>query len=57
MCLMNSFGWVGGGFAPIAIGLGAAQFGMGLSLGRQGAIYLTLGLILRFAIRHPRTAL
>jgi MFS family permease len=62
--VMNSVGWLGGGFAPIAIGAASAHYGMSACLSATSAIYLAFGLLLaagvmrymRGAPSTPRTA-
>ena len=44
--LMNSLGWLGGGFAPVALAFGSSRFGMSACLSATSAIYLTLSMIL-----------
>ena len=44
--VMNSVGWLGGGFAPIAIGAASAHYGMSACLSATSAIYLAFGLLL-----------
>lgn len=44
--LLNSLGWLGAGFAPIAIALGTARYGMSVCLSATAAIYLTIGLLM-----------
>jgi MFS family permease len=57
---MNSLGWLGGGVAPVAIGVLAGRYGMSASISATSAIYLCVALLLwlgihRFSrIPHPR---
>lgn len=44
--LLNSLGWLGGGFAPIAIALGASHYGMSVCISATAGIYLIIGLLL-----------
>jgi MFS family permease len=44
--LMNSIGWLGGGAAPVAVGVASAQFGMSACLSATSLIYLSLGVLL-----------
>lgn len=47
--LMNAVGWIGGGFAPIAVALAAQRYGMGAAISAGSAVYLVVGLLLVFA--------
>jgi MFS family permease len=52
--ILNSMGWLGGGFAPVCIALAAARYGMSICISATAAIYLLVGLTLlaaRAAIR------
>jgi MFS family permease len=40
--VMNSLGWLGGGFAPILIGTFTRQFGLGACLSATSVVYLAL---------------
>lgn len=44
--LLNSLGWLGGGFAPVLIALAAARFGLGACLSATAAIYLATAIAL-----------
>lgn len=44
--ILNSMGWLGGGFAPVIIALAAARYGMSLCISATAAIYLLIGLLL-----------
>ena len=46
--LMNAVGWVGGGFAPVAIALTSARWGMSASISAGSLVYLAVGLLLVF---------
>ena len=48
--VMNSIGWLGGGFAPVAIAAASARYGMSACLSANSAIYLAVGLLLTFGI-------
>ena len=37
--IMNSFGWIGGGIAPLAIAIGSQRFGIGACLSATALIY------------------
>jgi MFS family permease len=50
--MMNSLGWLGGGFAPIVIALAAAKYGMGPSISGTAAVYLISGLLMLLAARR-----
>jgi MFS family permease len=44
--VMNSIGWLGGGFAPVAIGAASGRYGMRTCLSATSAIYLAFGLLM-----------
>ena len=44
--LLNSLGWLGGGFAPVAIALSASRYGMSASLSATAVIYLAVAALL-----------
>jgi len=46
--LMNAVGWIGGGFAPVAIALAAERYGMSASISASSIVYLVVGLMLLF---------
>jgi predicted MFS family arabinose efflux permease len=48
---MNSLGWLGGGFAPIAIALAAGRYGMGASISGTALVYCLSGLLMLLAAR------
>jgi MFS family permease len=50
--LMNSLGWLGGGFAPIVIALAAGRYGMGPSISGTALVYLASGLLMLLAARR-----
>jgi MFS family permease len=50
--MMNSLGWLGGGFAPIVIALAAAKYGMGASISGTAVVYLISGLLMLLAARR-----
>ena len=43
--VMNAVGWIGGGFAPVAIVLASDRYGMSASISASSAIYLLAGLL------------
>ena len=49
--LMNSIGWLGGGFAPIAVAFGSRRYGMSSCLSATSIIYLGLSLVLFYDVR------
>jgi sugar phosphate permease len=49
---LNSLGWLGGGLAPIAIAIAASHYGMSACLSATAAIYLFIGLLMRWAARR-----
>ena len=50
--LLNSLGWLGAGFAPIAFAIGSARYGMSASISGTAAIYLLIGLLMFFVARR-----
>jgi len=50
--LMNSLGWLGGGFAPIVIALAASRYGMGPSISGTALVYLASGLLMFLAAQR-----
>jgi MFS family permease len=54
--LLNSLGWLGGGFAPVMIAIAAAHVGLSYCLSATAAIYLAIGVALFLASRKvPRS--
>lgn len=49
---MNSLGWLGGGVAPVAIGVLAGRYGMSASISATSAIYLLVALLLWLGIHR-----
>jgi sugar phosphate permease len=50
--ILNSLGWLGGGFAPIAIAVAAQRYGMSASISATAGIYLFIGLLLLWGARR-----
>lgn len=50
--MMNSLGWLGGGFAPIAIALAANRYGMGPSISGTALVYCISGLLMLLAAQR-----
>jgi len=44
--VLNSLGWLGAGFAPVAIAIAAAHYGMSASISATAGIYVLIGLLL-----------
>ena len=42
--ILNSLGWLGGGFAPVLIAVAASRFGLSACISATAAIYLAIGL-------------
>ncbi|WP_260703699.1 MFS transporter [Edaphobacter flagellatus] len=55
--LMNSLGWLGGGFAPIFIAKAAENFGLSACLSATSAIYLCLGFVLLRLVSNMRRSI
>jgi predicted MFS family arabinose efflux permease len=49
--VMNSLGWLGGGFAPLLIAIAAQRFGLSVCLSATSVIYLMLALLLLLLAR------
>jgi sugar phosphate permease len=47
--MLNSLGWLGGGFAPVAIALAANRYGMGPSISGTALVYCVSGLLMLLA--------
>jgi MFS family permease len=54
--IMNSFGWLGGGFAPLVIGACTQRFGLSACLSATSLIYLALSCLLFLLARQMRTS-
>jgi sugar phosphate permease len=50
--LLNSLGWLGGGFAPIVIALTAGRYGMGPSISGTALVYCISGLLMLLAAQR-----
>jgi MFS family permease len=50
--LLNSLGWLGGGFAPVIIALASRRYGMGPSISGTAIVYLLSGLLMLAASRR-----
>ena len=50
--VLNSLGWLGGGFAPIAIALAANKYGMGPSISGTALVYCSSGLLMLLAAQR-----
>jgi MFS family permease len=46
--VMNAAGWVGGGFAPIAIAMASERYGMSAAISASSIVYLLVGSLLLF---------
>lgn len=56
--ILNSLGWLGGGFAPVVIAIAATRYGMSTCISATSGIYLSIGLALlcgSFALKINRT--
>jgi sugar phosphate permease len=52
--VLNSMGWLGGGFAPVLIALAAAHFGLSVCISATAGIYLCIGVLLFVGARSLR---
>jgi MFS family permease len=50
--MLNSLGWLGGGFAPIAIALAASKYGMGASISGTAFVYCISGFLMLLAAQR-----
>jgi MFS family permease len=50
--VLNSLGWLGGGFAPIAIAAAAQSYGLSACISATAGIYLVIGILLLFGSRR-----
>jgi MFS family permease len=50
--ILNSLGWLGGGFAPVVIALAANRYGMGPSISGTAFVYCVSGLLMLLAARR-----
>lgn len=50
--MLNSIGWLGGGFAPIAVALAASHYGMSVCISATAGIYVFIGLLLFWGSRR-----
>jgi MFS family permease len=53
--ILNSLGWLGGGFAPILIALASARFGMSACISATAAIYALISILLFLGSRSLNT--
>jgi MFS family permease len=53
--LLNSLGWLGAGFAPVAIAVASASYGMSASISATAVIYLVIGLLLAAAVARQKS--
>lgn len=49
---MNSIGWMGGGFAPVAIAAASQSWGMSACISATAGIYLAFGLLMAVGVRR-----
>jgi MFS family permease len=50
--MLNSLGWLGGGFAPVVIALAATRYGMGPSISGTALVYCISGLLMLLAAQR-----
>ncbi len=50
--MLNSLGWLGGGFAPVVIALAANRYGMGPSISGTAVVYCLSGMLMLMAAWH-----
>ena len=50
--VLNSLGWLGGGFAPIAIAVAAQHYGLSACISATAGIYLFIGLLMLWGARR-----
>ena len=54
--VLNSLGWLGGGFAPIAIAVAAQHYGLSACISATAGIYLFIGLLMLWGARRLTVA-
>lgn len=55
--MMNAVGWIGGGIAPLAVGIASERYGLSAAISASSVVYLVVGLLLLVGIRaFMRTA-
>jgi MFS family permease len=54
--MLNSLGWLGGSFAPIAIAMAASKYGMGPSISGTALVYCASGLLMLLAAQQTISA-
>lgn len=52
---MNSIGWLGGGFAPVAIAAASGRWGMSACISATSMIYLAFGLLMLYGVARYRS--
>jgi hypothetical protein len=50
--VMNSIGWLGGGFAPLAVAAASERYGMSAAISANSAVYLLFGCLMVFGVRR-----
>ncbi len=50
--MLNSLGWLGGGFAPVVIALAANRYGMGPGISGTAVVYCLSGMLMLMAAWH-----
>jgi MFS family permease len=48
--LLNSLGWLGAGFAPVAIAVASTRYGMSASISATAGVYVVIGVLLAAAV-------
>lgn len=52
--ILNSLGWLGGGFAPVAIAAASARYGMSACISATAGIYLSIACLMVFGVSRMR---
>jgi len=55
--ILNSLGWLGGGIAPVAIAAASQHYGMSACISATAAIYLSLAVLLGWAVKSDNLSL
>jgi nitrate/nitrite transporter NarK len=54
--MLNSLGWLGGGFAPIAVAVAASRYGMGRTISGTAFVYAVCSLLMLLAARQTSSS-
>ena len=54
--MLNSLGWLGGGFAPIAVAVAASRYGMGRTISGTALVYAVCSLLMLLAAHQTSSS-